>query len=222
MSVGSQFAAGTGVCSPVSLVRIRPYREVLDLGVGPDILRAVFAAVHRANRHSTPENYAAITLPGAAAGRGLHGLGDGYAIFGTEEILDAVLEDVDLAKMRRRDMFAARIRDVDHEIGEMGTYLVRDRSREKGSDAATARQARRDARRVSHIAATCGRHAEPLKPRSRPAGGAGGFVTLQADRKISFLAGQAVWEGRPVRVNTYGLSIATEPSILPGAPDERS
>lgn len=216
-------AAGAGVCTPVAVALIKPYREVLDLGVAPDILRAAFNAVHRANRHSHSEDYAAITLPSASNDRGIHGLGDTIAIFGSEEILEAVLQDSDMRKMKRRNMFAARIREAHLDHGDMGTYLARDRRHDKVSTGAAARQARRDARRAEHIAATRGQADGSRPDRVRPDGVIGrGFITLKADRKIDFVAGKAVWTGLPVTVSTYGLSSPGSIAVLPGAPHERA
>ncbi|WP_027234199.1 type I-F CRISPR-associated endoribonuclease Cas6/Csy4 [Leisingera caerulea] len=223
MTSATSLAAGAGHCDPAFKVRIRPYREVLDLGAGPDILRAVFGAVHRANRHSSPQDFAAISLPAASGARGYQALGSTITLLGSEAILSAVVEDEGLSKLQRRDMFSARLREVDFEAGAMGTYLVRDRSPEKGSAAGSARQARRDARRAAHIAATRGSAAGREAPAARPVKPegfmGGGFVTLKAGRKISFLAGKAVWTGSPVHVNSYGLSTLTGLSVLPAAPE---
>ena len=208
-----------GVCTPDAILQIKPYREILDLGAAPDIFRAFFGAVHRANRHSKT-GFAALSLPGSQSGYGIHALGDVLSIIGDETVLQTVLDDDMVRKLIRRDMFRARIRDLDAKNVNTGTYLVRDRRLEKVSTGGAARKARRDARRAAHIASTKGTAgpaaAKPIRLNDILGRG---FMTYGPQRKLSFISGRAPYSGDEIKVNTYGMSIPSCPAVLPVKPE---
>jgi hypothetical protein len=208
-----------GLCSPAATLQITPYREILDLGAAPELMRMVFGAVHSVNRNSTT-TYAAICLPGASRHRGLMQIGSRFVVVGSEEILNAVQNTDGFQTLKRRGLFHSSLRETQFEIGDTGSYLARTRKGDAGRGK-SARQARRDARRAAHIARTRGAAPDP-KPSAieLPDTLGSGFVRLGQDKVIGFTAGKAAWTGEDVVVNTYGLSVPSKLSVMPVAPQD--
>lgn len=207
---------GCGLCTPDQRLLIRPFPEMIALGIMPDVLRAVFSAVHRVNRKAFEDQRLALTLPEMDHGYGIHKLGSRIVVFGTTSLLDRVADDKDLMRLVDRGAFKIRRREVDCSPGDPGCFLVRSRDREPTTDQSLSRQQRRDQRRATHIQATAGRYAgakkaKPIDLSMHPCA----FVTMREGLKMNIRAGQKTWNGDDVIVSTYGLSTPSRIATLP-------
>lgn len=212
---GGALNSGLGICTPSHRLVITPTRATAELGAFPDLLQEVFAATHRVNRHSASAGYAAICLPQAGAGRGLQALGEEIALLGKEQLLQAILSDEKLLRLRRRGMFTGQVENHDFKSITAGHVLLRSRQIEDRvvGGQRLNRQARRDARRAAHITATSGQFAANQKPQKPER--LTGFVTLKEGPRIDFIARRAEYTGLPIMVSSYGLSRLNTLSVLP-------
>ncbi|WP_411839798.1 type I-F CRISPR-associated endoribonuclease Cas6/Csy4 [Paracoccus sp. ME4] len=213
--VTKELAGGLGVCTPSHRLIINASSATTELGAFPDLHREVFAALHRVNRHSGASGYVAICMPDAAEGRGIEAMGNRFVLFGTEELLQAVLDDRNLAALSRRGMFRGRIREQDTDPAGSGMVLMRTQARVKHipDSGLAARRARRDARRAAHIAETKGRFGPSDKPAKPPR--ITGYVMLRPGLRIDLISESRPWTGETILVNSYGLSTMTAPAVLP-------
>jgi len=210
---------GLGLCKVEGRLALTLSTAAAQLGAAPDALRSIFSAVHSVNRRAKADERAALVLPELSRGYGIAMLGQAVEIFGSEAILADLLMEERIQKLKLRGMLSGRLRimPVDLQPGAVGCFLARTRKGEDKTSAAAERQARRDARRAEHIAATAG------AARGRPAVAPTSldrdcFLRLDGGLVMHMARGQGIWTGAPVEVCTYGLSRSGTPCILPSMP----
>ncbi|MCY4301954.1 MAG: hypothetical protein OXC68_09525 [Aestuariivita sp.] len=124
--------AGKGQCHGTASLLIRPIQAVIELGASGDVLTKTLKAVHHANRHGSPDNFIAVSLPSMRVGRNCMLPGYEIELIGSEASLSHLMDSDGLQSLMRRGMLRPlEIEETFLEPGTVGAAYVRDRSCEK-------------------------------------------------------------------------------------------
>lgn len=210
---------GLGLCKVEGRLALTLSTAAAQLGAAPEAFRTIFSAVHSVNRQAKSDDRAALVLPEMGQGYGMAVLGRSIEIFGSEAILAQVLAEPRIGALASRGLIAgrARVSPILFQAGGQGCYLSRTQAGSPITDASIARQARRDERRRDHIAATVGA-ARGRPALASPAPRKDLFLRLDGGHVLHMVRGTGAWDGQPVEVSTYGLSLAGTRAILPATP----
>ena len=213
MDTPAHLTAGQGRCRVAASVSLKAAPSAVHLGAGDMALMGCLNALHHVNRHAPVDDFLAAALPG------LHkthaGLMPGHelVVFGSPERIDMLIGTEGVGRLVKRGaLLQPEASTLDDVNGEGGMAFVRDRREERKTPGARARQARRAARRATHISETAGKHG-----RAGPARKADftGLITLHYGDTPLFVRAVAGICASEIQVSTYGFSTAGEIAALP-------
>lgn len=186
-----------GLCPRTHVMTLSIPSDVIEMGVSPEVFRAVFSSVHSTNRNSPDDDRLALDLPNFSPQmQGALRIGRSISIYGTEAALQRVLRDSRLkSEISSGKAICGPIRPVTTD--DPAFSLVRVRTGEKSTRGGQERARRRVEKRGGVW-------------EDRPHRGAGlnggwretSFVDLGDWRRVEFTRAEAVL---PLEVSTYGL-----------------
>jgi len=212
---GIGLSAGKGTCPLESMLVVDMDAQSLEMGLGKTLLKVIFNAAHRINRHSRTDDFVALQLPdlGSRAGvKGIDTAGSRVCLFGRRSTLDKVIQDLDFLRFEKRQSLEFTFGKIPADC--QARALVRNRACEKFSPGRAKRDAARRERRQAHITATSGQYSDNRKARPQR----DFHIQLDSGVCLDILAVDGGPLATEVSVSTYGLSSAAEPQFLPLVP----
>jgi hypothetical protein len=193
--------------------------------------RSVLEAVHHVNRRCRPDDYLALAFPEFSLEEPrLKRFGNRVRVFGSEARLEELLDTERVARCFRTGLLSRIPRIRDSDAFERGAAFIRIRAGDKLTEGEIARRLHRFNRRGKESLVL---EQEFLRLRRDDAVGERARRSLESARRgveaecgrlllssgVSLIIGRRDGGDRPTdmaEVTTYGLSLASSPSLLPG------